>query len=136
MKLTIRPLSYEDYDNTLVGWWKDWGWEMPPERDFLPQDGEGGAIVYDDTTPVCAAFLYNTNSKVAWITWVISNNRYKKRNKKKGLDLLVSTLETIAKNQGHKYVFTNNNHPALINYFSKSGYGKGTTSTELIKRIN
>lgn len=134
MKLNVRPLSYNDYDDILVEWWKDWGWDSPPKRDFLPQEGEGGVIVYDNTIPVCAGFIYSTNSKVAWITWIISNKKYK--DKKKSLDMLISTLETISKNKGHKYMFTNNNNPALINYFSNAGYIKGTTSTELIKTIN
>jgi hypothetical protein len=136
MKLNVKALSHNDYEDILVEWWKDWGWEAPPERDFLPQDGKGGVIVYDDNIPVCAGFIYSTNSRIAWITWIISNKKYKNRNKKKSLDMLISTLETISKNKGHKYMFTNNNHPALIKYFSNAGYVKGTTSTELIKTMN
>lgn len=134
MKLNIIPLSYEDYDNILIGWWKDWGWEQSPARDFLPKNGEGGLIVYDNDIPVCAAFLYNTDSKVAWITWVVSNKEYK--NKTMALEMLISKLEEVAKLQGNKYIFTNNNHSWLIKKFINLGYSKGTTSTELIKTLN
>ena len=27
-------------------------------KDFLPDNGKGGLIVYDDKTPVCAGFIY------------------------------------------------------------------------------
>ena len=135
MKLTIRPLSYEDYDDILVEWWKDWGWEHAPIRDFLPQFGEGGVIVYDNTTPVCAAFLYNTNSKVAWITWVISNKEYRGKKRKEGIVLLLTELEKIGKNIGAKYIFTNNNNNRLIETFIKLGYNKGAESTEMIKHL-
>ena len=42
MQLNTKRLSYEDYDNILVGWWKDWNW-TPPRRDFLPHNGERGS---------------------------------------------------------------------------------------------
>ena len=61
MKFNTTPLQHEDYDNILKGWWKDWGWEAP-SRDFLPQDGQGGIMVWNGDTPVCAGFLYNTKS--------------------------------------------------------------------------
>eukprot|EP01050_Picozoa_sp_SAG11_P037920 SAG11_NODE_15206_length_585_cov_1.479424_2_plen_83_part_01 len=80
MKFNTTPLQHEDYDNILKGWWKDWGWEAP-SRDFLPQDGQGGIMVWDGDTPVCAGFLYNTNSKVAWVDWIISNKEYKESRK-------------------------------------------------------
>ncbi len=64
MEFDIRKLNSTDYDEVLVGWWKDWGWE-PPAKDFLPDDGEGGFLVLDEDIPVCAGFIYVTNSKVA-----------------------------------------------------------------------
>ena len=60
----IKQLQEGDYEKILVNWWNDWGWE-PPQKDFLPEDGKGGMIVYDGDTPVCAGFIYVTNSKVA-----------------------------------------------------------------------
>ena len=81
MKLNVKPLSYEDYDNILLKWWKEWDWTAP-QRDFLPQEGKGGVMIWDEETPVCAGFIYTTNSKVAWIDWIISNKKYKARGHK------------------------------------------------------
>ena len=72
MKLNIRQLSSDDYDAHLYKWWTDWGWQ-PPTKEFLPEDGAGGLIVEDNNTPVCAGFIYVTNSQVAWVDWIISN---------------------------------------------------------------
>ena len=72
MGLTIRPLIDEDYDTILVEWWKDWSWESPT-KDFLPENGSGGLMVMDNDIPVCAGFMYTTNSAVAWVDWIISN---------------------------------------------------------------
>ena len=81
MEFNIRKLNSTDYKDILVGWWEDWGWE-PPAKDFLPDDGEGGLIVLDNDTPVCAGFIYITNSKVAWVDWIISNKKLHKEKKK------------------------------------------------------
>ena len=80
MKFTIRKLNKTDYEDTLVKWWSDWRWTAP-RKDFLPDDGEGGFILYDGDIPVCAGYIYLTNSRVGWCDWIISNFEYK--NKKK-----------------------------------------------------
>ena len=134
MDLIIRELSETDYDDILVGWWKQWGWE-PPQRDFLPNDGKGGIIVCDGDIPICAGFMYLTNSKVAWVDWIISNKEYtNKLQRKDAIKLLVSALTEICKKSGSKYIFSNNNNNSLIEHFINIGYTKGcTNSTELIK---
>ena len=76
MQFNIRPLQEGDYENILCGWWRDWKW-VPPVKDFLPEDGTGGYIVYDGDIPVCAGFMYTTNSRAAWCDWIISNIEYK-----------------------------------------------------------
>jgi len=91
MELYIRELTHTDYDDILLGWWKQWGWE-PPQRDFLPNNGKGGVIVFDEDVPVCAGFMYMTNSKVSWVDWIISNKEYtKKPQRKDAIRLLVSS---------------------------------------------
>jgi len=72
MSLTVRPLQDSDYDSILVKWWRDWEWEPTP-KDFLPQDGTGGLMVMDGDEPVCAGFVYTTNSSVAWADWIVSS---------------------------------------------------------------
>lgn len=130
----IRKIEEGDYDNILVKWWKNWGFD-PPNKDFLPDNGTGGLILFDGEEPVCAGFIYATNSKVAWIEWIVSSKTYRKKPKRKeALDLLVYTLIVITKSTGVKYVFSNNDNKNLIDCFVRNGFKKGcTNSTELIK---
>ena len=44
MEFTVRLLEKGDYENTLLGGWKDWNWDAP-SKDFLPEDGLGGMMV-------------------------------------------------------------------------------------------
>ena len=136
MELYIRELNESDYDDILVGWWKQWKWE-PPQRDFLPNDGKGGIIVYDEETPVCAGFMYLTNSKVAWVDWIISNKEYtKKPQRKDAIKLLVSSLTDICKKTGSKYSYALIKNQSLIGMYEELGYLKGDSYTaEMIKAL-
>lgn len=134
MELFIRELNETDYDEILVGWWKQWEWTAP-QKDFLPNDGKGGIIVYDDETPICAGFMYITNSKVAWVDWIISNKEYtKKPQRKDAIKLLVSALTDICKNTGSKYSYALIKNRNLIEMYESLGYIKGDSYTgEMIK---
>ena len=136
MELYIRELNESDYDDILVGWWKQWKWEAP-QRDFLPNDGKGGIIVYDEETPVCAGFMYLTNSKVAWVDWIISNKEYtKKPQRKDAIKLLVSSLTDICKKTGSKYSYALIKNQSLIGMYEELGYIKGDSYTaEMIKAL-
>lgn len=125
MIFNVRPLTDSDYDSILVPWWKDWGWE-PPTRDFLPDNGRGGIIVLDGQEPVCAGFLYVTNSKVAWVDWIISSKTYRKKpQRSEAIGFLIETLTNICKDMGHKYTYALIKHPGLIETYKKLGYIKG-----------
>ena len=132
MKFNTTPLQHEDYDNILKGWWKDWGWEAP-SRDFLPQDGQGGIMVWNGDTPVCAGFLYNTNSKVAWVDWIISNKEYRE-SRKEALSILIQTLTSVAKNLDNKFAYALIKHNGLIGVYEQQGYTTGDSyNKEMIK---
>ena len=134
MKLNIKSLEESDYEQILVGWWKDWKWEAPV-KDFLPDEGKGGLIVYDDKTPVCAGFIYMTNSKVAWVDWIISNKDYKE-SRKEALSILISTLTTVAKNLDNKFAYALIKHNGLIGVYEQQGYSTGDSyNKEMIKAL-
>ena len=136
MELSIRPLNDRDYEDLLVGWWRDWKWPAP-DKDFLPSDGTGGIMVMHGDIPICAGFMYATNSKVAWVEWVISNRNYRdKENRAKAILLLVSTITDICKNSGFKYCYATLKSQSLIHIYEDLGYvSGGSDGVEMIKKI-
>lgn len=134
MDLIVRPLNETDYQDILVGWWKDWGWE-PPKQDFLPDNGKGGVIVFDNDTPICAGFLYVTNSKVAWVDWIISSKQYRKKpNRSEAIKIVISTLTNISKSLDCKYVYALLKSKSLVETYKGFGYVQGDSYTsEMIK---
>ena len=134
MDFSIRKLEPSDYDDVLVGWWKDWGWQAPA-KDFLPDNGEGGMMVLLEDRPVCAGFIYlPSNSNIAFIEWIISDKNYKEE-RSKAISLLLDTLILTSEKIKIKYVFATNDNKNLINTFINKGFRKGSITTELIKKI-
>lgn len=134
--LTVRPLTDTDYEDILVGWWKQWRWE-PPMKDFLPNNGTGGVMVLDGDTPICAGYMYLTNSSVSWVDWIISNKEYTKRpERREAIKLLVSTLSDISKKSGSKYAYALIKNQSLVKVYEDLGYIKGDSYTsEMLKAL-
>ena len=134
MELEIRPLNENDYQEILVDWWIQWNWTAP-KKDFLPDDGKGGMIIYDGDIPICAGFIYVTNSKVAWVDWIISNKEYKIKDKRRAaIKMLIESLTNISKNTGSKYAYALIKNQSLIKTYEDLGYTKGGSYTnEMIK---
>ena len=132
--MDIRKLVSSDYDDILVGWWKDWRWE-PPTRDFLPDNGVGGFIVYDEDVPVCAGFMYITNSKVGWSEFIVSNINYRDKEKRnEALDLLIQSISIVLSDVGCRYVYTSLKNKSLVNAYARNGFVKGSEGcTEMVK---
>jgi hypothetical protein len=134
MPLEIKALEDSDYENILCKWWKDWDWEAPP-KDFLPDNGKGGLIVYDGDTPVCAGFMYVTNSAVSWVDWIISNKQYRKKpDRAEALTMLIDSLTNICKNTGSKFAYALIKHNSLLETYKELGYIEGDSyNKEMIK---
>jgi hypothetical protein len=112
VNLHIRPLEERDYDFILSGWWSDWNW-VAPKKDFLPNNGTGGLLVMEDNYPICAGFIYFTNSSVAW-----------------------DELTNIAKNAGCSYTYALIKHGALKETYKELGYIEADTyNSEMIKAL-
>tara|TARA_B100001939_G_C16622926_1_gene480092 strand:+ start:170 stop:580 length:411 start_codon:yes stop_codon:yes gene_type:complete len=136
MQFNIQPLKHTDYEEFLCDWWKDWRW-TPPQKNFLPENGTGGYMIYVDDTPVVAGFLYNTNSDVAWVDFIISNFNYKhKENRLIAIDMLLKSLEQRAVAINKKFLYALTKHKNLIASYEANGYiGAGVYNVELIKKL-
>jgi hypothetical protein len=133
--MTVRRLKEEDYEILKI-WWRQWRW-TPPVKEILPDNGTGGFIVYDGDTPVVAGFLYDTNSKIAWVEWVISNFDYRdKEGRKEAIEMLLIYLSGLAKAKGKSVCYSLLKNKSLIEAYKNVGYQASTTGyTEMIKVI-
>ena len=137
MSLIVRPIKSSDYEDILVGWWKSWKFEAAPSREILPDNGTGGFISFDGHVPVAAAFMYTTNSKLSWCTWIVSNREYRKKGKRKdAIKLVMMAIEALSKEQGFKFCYGIAGIPSLKDIYLSLGYTiDPADKNELIKKI-
>ncbi len=136
MELNIRKLTEDDW-GTLIQWWDAWPeWDAPP-KDFLPDNGKGGYIVFDGEIPVCAGYIYFTNSKVGWCDWIVSNFNYKDKVKRKeALKFLVSILTEALTQGGCKFSYALLKSKSLVSIYKDLGYVNGDKDySEMIKKL-
>lgn len=126
----VRLVTKEVYDDILCKWWKDWRW-TPPPFDMLPNTG---IIIYKNDIPVCAGFIYYTNSKAAWVEYIVSNFNYREFDRDNLIELVINTLGELAKDNGFNYLYTSLNNKHLINKYINCGWMKGSSECqEMIK---
>lgn len=88
------------------------GWGMAAlHRRML---SENGIIVSKNGVDVCSGWLYQTDSKLAWIEWVVMNKKAPKETREGALDFLYESLFNRAKELGFEVVMSIANHSSLI----------------------
>lgn len=124
MELKFLPLQDYDYE-VLCDFWDWWKFPAPPKK-CLPNNGLGGIkIVNEFNTIICAGFLYETNSGIAWLEFIVSNPYIKDRKiRHEAQILLISMLTIEAEEKGFTAVFASITNKSLIKKYIEVGYTK------------
>jgi hypothetical protein len=94
-------------------------------------------MVLDGDVPVCAGFIYMTNSAVSWVDWIISSKTYRKKpTRKEAIRLLIGSLSDVCEQSGSRYIYALIKNTPLIEVYKEFGYIQGDTyNSEMIKVI-
>lgn len=131
--MEIRKFDPQSDYLKVSAWWEKQGWpsiplEMLPKTGFIMEDAEGG---------LCAGWLYKTDSKFAWLEWIVANPARPFELRGRALDVLMLRLVETARSSGFKAVFSSINNERLINRYKKHGFKETEKSmTNMIMRIN
>ena len=117
----------------LEKWWKQWGFNNGITKELLPKTGD---IVEKDNIPIVSIFMYETNSGVAALGWVLSEKDYREEDREDALRLLINTAEKDWKQKGGKYLFHWGNNKKFNINLEKIGFTEGDSNySHLIKKI-
>ena len=132
--MEYRLTTIEDYPE-LVTWWK-WFRFPAPSVGMLPNKMKDGIIISQNGENICAAFLYRTPSEFCFIEYTVSNPAIKdKKIRREALILLNNTISSLGTKMGFKLMFTFVKNENLINVNLDSGFVKGSSSVEMIKKL-
>jgi len=118
--ITFRSFKEGDYETCCEWWW--WWWKRhgkkPVRRAFLPSD-EKCFIIEKDGVPVAAYFLFLSDVRiVGWTTYLVSNPKYKEKDRRDLIELLITKVEKEAEKHGVMQLFTvcGDNHVSSIHH--------------------
>jgi hypothetical protein len=126
--MTARYLTDEDYEK-LSGWWQDNRFPVPP-KEMLPENGAGGFMISIGYRDVCAGFIYTTNSKCAWIEWIVADFNYRDEDRDQAILYLIESLKALAKELGFRYIFTSLKSTSLIDKYEACGFVRGDSNSQ------
>jgi len=119
-RIMVRARKFDlskDYD-ILVSWWRAHD-SFPPNREHLSPIG---IVVEVEGKPVCAGFLYNTDSKICVFEFVVSNPEATKDDRHKSLNYLIKTVQSLAKELKYTLIYTSVNIESYIKKLKNAGF--------------
>ena len=111
MKDNIKFRSFKSGDyETCCEWWEWWDKSFGGkgvERDWLPKN-ERCYMIEKNNTPVACVFLFLSLDvdKIAWVTNLVSNPKYREKDRRNLIELLINNVGIEAKKYGVSQLFT------------------------------
>ena len=118
--MKIKRIEESNFDE-ISQWWLDWGLEIP-DPDYLPHDSTGGYIVSKDGINVAAGYLYFTNARIAYVDFVISNIKYRKKDRNELITQLIDYMVSHAIKVGCRFVWATSAEPGIVSKVKSLDY--------------
>ena len=116
-ELVAKPFDKtRDYD-MLCKWWEGHG-SYAPQVQQLPSTG----IIVESDKPLCAGFLYNTDSTICVMEFYVCDPLLEKEERDKGLEYLIHLLKGIAINRGYEVIYTSTGIQKFIGRLKEKGF--------------
>jgi hypothetical protein len=131
MELVVAQIDLKEDFPVLERFWEERNFPSPPPE-FLPPTGL--LVKYEDTI-VCAGFLFKTDAKVACIGHLISNPSTPGVIRNSALNLLLVSLESIARKEGFGMISSSTNLERLMRRYEKLGFIKTDDNVSHFGRI-
>lgn len=118
MEVVIRRFNpAEDYED-VKAWWKAHKW-IPVDLEILPKIG---FMAQTEKEKLCCAWIYQSDSKLTYLEWLISNPLAEKEARKESIDRVIKRCLWTAKDLGYSVVYTSVKHPLLKDRYKRLGF--------------
>lgn len=131
--MKLRQYKGSEDFKEFTRWWDFWGW-----KDRVPENmlSDIGLVIEHEGVPICAGWLYLTNSPMASIEWVVSNPKVDRSVRSEALDRLVESLILQAKEFNASIVMTSITNKSFMSRIEALGFIKGDTGiSQFFRRV-
>lgn len=116
--LHIEPFDKGQHYKEICSWWLGHKWPCIP----LESLSQTGMVAFIDGRPICAVWLYKTDSNLCWMEWMISNPSSSKKEREIALPALISHCALKAMHLGFKHIFTSTRVQRYIKRLQLAGF--------------
>ena len=128
----IRKIDLNLEYEIFVKWWDEW--KFPPiPKALLPKTGY---VAETEGKPLCATWLYLTNSPIASMAWFISDKQVRDEVRTEALGRLVKGVELKAKAFGCSRMIINIQHSSMASRLKTAlGYKRGDPYLQQLEKV-
>ena len=122
MKSNTNIRWIEERDIKIIdSWWPHWN-EKPIIHELLPENGYGGLVIERNGKIVAACYVYLTNSNMGYVDFLISDPKWKSRDRWSVLLELFEACYNAAKDAGCTEVWATSLIPGVVKRCAALGY--------------
>lgn len=118
LKVAVRMFTAQTDYAMINAWYEDIK-QSPMPLDLYPPTG---LIVEINNRPICAGFIWKTDSKIAVFSMPISTMHAEKSHRNVALNELIESVKLQSKLMGFSTIFAPVNNKAFLNRLEKAGF--------------
>ena len=139
MQSELNFRNFSDNDHKTVNEWWDFWWRKGRgiRREFLPHNN-CCFMIEKNNVSIASAFLFiDKHAPMGYLTYMVSNPKYKEKDRRSIIEQLIVNIEKEAKLQGVEFIFTVCGNIHTENIHSKLGWtvDKSAPAYETFKYI-
>lgn len=116
-RLVTRAFDLSKDYGIIQEWWKQHG-SFAPKPEHLSSTG----LLIEADDPLCAGWLYNTDSKICVFEFVVSNPNVNKDLRDAALTLLIEEIKKLACQRGYELIYSSVKGIKYISRLQAAGF--------------
>lgn len=119
--MRVDIFNTEKHYETACSWWKAYNWPCPPIHAL----SDTGVIVVDsDNQYITAAWIYETNSSIVLLEFIVANPEIKGEKRDQAFNMMMDSLEGYTKSRNFTSIFSSVSNNSLIKRLEKRDFQK------------
>lgn len=114
--MVIRRFTIKDYP-IVESWWEKHG-AFPLSLEYYSKTG----IIVEGTVPLCAGWLYDTDSAICVFEFVVCNPDAPREERNKGLNELIKHIIKLAQKRNYKLIYSSVKGEKYIKRLMEQGF--------------
>jgi len=115
--LVTRGFEFETDYAIISAWWEQHGSFAP-----RPQHLSSTGLIIEADIPLCAGWLYNTDSKICVFEFVVCNPNADKSLRDAALTLLIEEIKALSSQRGYELIYSSVKGERYINRLEAAGF--------------